>query len=453
VTVDASRRAAYEVVHAVTTRDAYANLLLSAVLQEHALAGRDAAFATELAYGTLRRQGALDLVLARCSKRAFERIDDDLTDVLRLGAYQLLHTRVPAHAAVSTTVDLAGAVCRRGKASAGFVNAVLRCVSRRSWQEWVDEVAPQEKEDPLGHLAVRLAHPRWIAEAFATVLGEDPDSGFGETARAMAADNAPAAVTLVARPGLVERDVLATEAGGTPGALSPLAVRISGDPVRLAAVRDRRAGVQDEGSQLVTLALANAPLDGSDSRWLDMCAGPGGKAALLGSLAAQRGSSVLALERASHRARLVRRATAGLPVEVRTADATRPTHEAAFDRVLLDAPCTGLGALRRRPEARWRRQPEDLDALTALQARLLARALQEVRPGGLVAYVTCSPHRDETVALVDALLSDCPVPVEQVDARPLLPGLPAIGGGPHVQLWPHRHDTDGMFLALLQHGS
>ena len=375
---------------------------------------------------------------------------DDLTDVLRLGAYQLLHTRVPAHAAVSTTVDLAGAVCRRGKTSAGFVNAVLRCVSRRSWQEWVDEVAPAENDDPLGHLAVRHAHPRWIAEAFAAALGEDTDTGFGETTRAMAADNAPAAVTLVARPGLIEREELAAAAGGSPGALSPFAVRVSGDPGRLAAVRDRRAGVQDEGSQLVTLVLANASLDGSDIRWLDMCAGPGGKAALLGSLAAQRGASVLALERASHRARLVRRATAGLPVEVRTADATEPTNEAGFDRVLLDAPCTGLGALRRRPEARWRRQPEDLDALAALQARLLARAVQEVRPGGLVAYVTCSPHRAETVGQIGALLADCPVPVEQVDARTLLPGVPALDGGPQVQLWPHRHDTDGMFVALLR---
>ena len=208
--------------------------------------------------------------------------------------------------------------------------------------------------------------------------------------------------------------------------------------------------MQDEGSQLVALALTRADVDGPDTgRWLDLCAGPGGKAALLGGIAALDGASVDAVEVAEHRAELVRQVVVGLPVTVHTADGREaPLPPDAYDRVLLDAPCTGLGALRRRPEARWRRRPEDVAGLAKLQRELLAAALRHVRPGGVVAYVTCSPHLSETVGVVTGVVRRADV--ELVDARPLLPGVPQLGEGPTVQLWPHRHGTDAMFLALLQ---
>jgi 16S rRNA (cytosine967-C5)-methyltransferase len=208
----------------------------------------------------------------------------------------------------------------------------------------------------------------------------------------------------------------------------------------------------------VALALTRAPLDGPDGRrWLDLCAGPGGKAALLGGLLAVEGGTLDAVEPAEHRADLVRRAVAGLPVAVHVADGrTAPLPDAAFDRVLVDAPCTGLGALRRRPEARWRRRPEDVAGLARLQRELLAAALRHVRPGGVVAYVTCSPHLAETVGVLAAVTrrrgagDGAAVAVERLDARPHLAEVPDLGPGPTVQLWPHRHGTDAMFLALLR---
>jgi 16S rRNA (cytosine967-C5)-methyltransferase len=226
-------------------------------------------------------------------------------------------------------------------------------------------------------------------------------------------------------------------------------VRLSGgDPADLEPVRDGRAGVQDEGSQLAALVLARAPVTGSDVRWLDMCAGPGGKAALLAAVRPE-GTCLVAADLQRHRARLVASAVAG-GAEVVVADGTRPSWRAdAFDRVLVDAPCSGLGALRRRPEVRWRRQPADVPRLQELQRHLLERAVDSCRAGGVVAYVTCSPHPAETAEVVRTIL-DGRRDVEPVDARPLLDGVPALGAGPAVQLWPHRHGTDAMFIALLR---
>jgi 16S rRNA (cytosine967-C5)-methyltransferase len=294
------------------------------------------------------------------------------------------------------------------------------------------------------------AHPRWIVEAFLAVL----DSSLDEVAAALAADNAPARVTLAARPGRCTVEELRRE-GAVPARWSPYAATLeAGDPQRIAAVAERRAGVQDEGSQLVALALAAAPVQGSvtDSRWLDMCAGPGGKAALLAGLAEERGARLLAADVQPHRAALVERTLRGAGGHLGTvvADATTgPWRERTFDRVLLDAPCTGLGALRRRPEARWRKSAGDPAELQPLQIRLLSAALDAVRVGGVVAYVTCSPHPVETREVVASVLRGRD-DVERIDARPSLPGVPDLGDGPDVTLWPHRHGTDAMYLTLLR---
>jgi 16S rRNA (cytosine967-C5)-methyltransferase len=441
---DPARSAALELLSAVRERGAYANLALPQILREHRLSTRDAGLATELSYGACRTLGQLDAVLAACGDRPLGELDGPVLDALRLGVYQLLHTRIPPHAAVSATVDLVRAGPRPG--AAGYVNAVLRRASRDDLAGWIEQLTPAGSTDPLTRLALATAHPRWIASALADALGPGD-----ELEAALAADDRPPVVHLVARPGLMDRNELARAVDGEAGRFSPYAVYLpGGDPARIRAVADGAAGVQDEGSQLVALALANADLAGPDGRWLDLASGPGGKAALLGALAALRNATVDAVEVAPHRSQLVRSATRGLPVTVHTADGRQPGLPlASFDRVLLDAPCTGLGALRRRPEARWRRTEADVAPLVTLQRELLASAAERVRPGGLIGYVTCSPHLSETAGVI----ARRPDGLDLVDARPYLPGVPTLGEGPTVQLWPHRHGTDGMFLALLRRRS
>lgn len=446
--LDPARRAAFDVLRMVSERDAYANLALPALLRERGIVGRDAAFATELTYGTCRTRGLLDAVIGAAADRPPERIDPVLLDLLRLGAYQLLRTRVEQHAAVSTTVEQAG--IEFDSARAGFVNGVLRRIAGGDERSWIAELAPPADTDPVGNLAFTHAHPRWIAQAFADALG----ARAGELGQLLAADDERPVVHLAARPGVLTATELADAVGGEVGRYSPYAVYLpAGDPGRLAPVRDGQALVQDEGSQLVARALTLAAVDGDDAgRWLDLCAGPGGKTAMLAAIGAAQDARVTAVEPAGRRADLVEQNTRGLGVQVLRVDGRDSGLEPGFDRVLVDAPCTGLGALRRRPEARWRRQPTDIGDLTRLQRELLAAAIGLVRPGGVVLYATCSPHLAETVGVVaDALRRH---PVTALDARPLF--APAgdldAGGtdGPHVQLWPHRHGTDAMFAAVLR---
>lgn len=458
--MDAARLAAFDTLRAVQAQDAYANLVLPTLVRDRHLDVRDAAFATELAYGTLRMRGLYDAVLGVCVDRPLEDLDAALLDGLRLGAHQLLGMRVPAHAAVGETVALVRQ--RIGPGPGALANAVLRRMSGRDVQAWTAQVAPDRERDLVGHLAVAHSHPQWVVRAFREALagrGVTTDAPDTELAALLTADNAAAGVSLVARPGLAEVGEL-LDAGAAAGRWSPYAARwTGGDPGQLIAVREGRAGVQDEGSQLVALALAQVPLRGSDDRWLDLCAGPGGKAALLGSLAAIRGARLVAVEPAAHRADLVRSSVAalGATVEVRTGDGRDVGAEEAgrYDRVLVDVPCTGLGALRRRPEARWRRVPGDLTTLGPLQRALLSSALDAARPGGVVAYVTCSPHLAETRFVVDDMLRrradvrllDAAATAAAVDVGSL--GAGAGSTSRTVQLWPHRHGTDAMFLALL----
>jgi 16S rRNA (cytosine967-C5)-methyltransferase len=440
------RRVAYQVIRQVNGEAGYANLVLNKALRESRLGGRDAAFCTELVHGTLRWQGTYDAFLAGSVSRPLADLDPELLDLLRLGAHQLLRMRVDSYAAVSEMVTLTRAEI--GQKRSGLVNAVLRKISQRTLDQWIAAVAPPASEDAYGYLAIAKAHPRWVIEAFAHALGDA-----GGLERLLDADNEPPRVTLVARPGLTEVDELVT-AGATRGKWSPYAAVLQGggDPGRIDAVATGRAGVQDEGSQLVALALAAAPVEGADTNWLDLCAGPGGKSALLAALVRQRDGHLTAVEPLKHRAELVRANLRAIPGDhkVLVGDGTKPTWpDGSFDRVLADVPCTGLGALRRRPEARWRRTPDDVKELRPLQEDLLDSAITSVRPGGVAAYVTCSPHPDETRAVVDAVVGKRDDATLE-DARPLFPGVPDLGDGPDVQLWPHLHGTDAMYLALIR---
>ena len=430
--VDRSRQAALDVLTAVRADDAYANLVLPQVIRKHGLEGRDAAFTTELASGAIRMHGLYDPIIDACLTRP--KLQPEVRDVLRLGVHQLLSMRVPDHAAISTSVDLVRT--NIGSGPSGLVNAVLRKVSRQDIAQWTAEVAPDRGADLHGHLAVAQSHPRWIVDALAEAL-DDPD----QLEALLAADNAPPLVTLVARPGLATVAELEV-AGGTPTRLSPYGVVLGGgDPGSIPAVAEGRAGVQDEGSQLVALLMADAALDGRDERWLDLCAGPWGKAALLGALAAQRGARLVAHERQPHRSALVASAVRAVPpgaVDVLTGDGMRPAWvPGTFDRAVVDAPCSGLGALRRRPESRWRRTPDDVAVLVRIQQVLLDVAIDSVRPGGIVVYATCSPMRAETTDVVVAVLGRRG-DVDEVD---------------RFQLWPHREGTDAMFAATLRRRS
>ena len=455
-----AREVALEVLRAVADRDAYANLLLPSLLAERGLHGRDAALATELAYGTLRGRGTYDAVLAACSTRSLADVDPPLLDVLRLGTHQLLATRIGPHAAVATSVTLARAVA--GAGAAGFANAVLRRVAARDLESWISAVAPDRAANPIGYLAVKTSHPGWIVAAVSEALGEEPVTGLPQTEAALTANGTRPQVALCAVPGLASQaDLIAR--GARPARWSPFGAYSSGgDPARLPEVRQGRAAVQDEASQLAALALARADAgrtgtgaaDAGDRRWLDLCAGPGGKARLLAGLASGRDACLVAADVREHRARLVRAAIPAPGGAAIVADGTEPAwRPGSFDRVLADVPCSGLGALRRRPDARWRKSPADVAALGPLQRSLLRSAINAARPGGVIAYVTCSPHIAETRAVVgevtaardDVLLLDAPALLSEV------PDLACPGpDGRYAQFWPHRHGTDAIFLALLR---
>ncbi len=463
---DPQRLAAYTVMRAVAD-GAYANLELPRVLRDKEIRGRDAAFTTELVYGAVRMHGLYDAIIAVAAARPISKIDENVVDTLRLGAHQLLGMRVPTHAAVDETVALARKV--NGAGAAGFVNAVMRRISERDLDEWLAEVVPAGG-DLTAQLAVEHSHPEWVVKALrAALLGHGAatrETVDHDLSSLVAADNDPAKVSLVARPGLSSVAELVDD-GAESSWISPVgAVLPGGDPGAIRAVREGRAAVQDEGSQLVALALAAVPVDrDGPEQWLDLCAGPGGKAGLLAALALQSGADLTANEVSDHRTGLVRQTlrpamlqagAQGRTIEVRTGDGRfygedEPGH---YDRVLVDAPCTGLGALRRRPEARWRRTPADLADLGMLQRELLASAIEATAPGGVIAYATCSPHLAETQFVVSDVTRKRD-DVEVVDAREFLRDasgevVDVPGSGPTVQLWPHVHGTDGMFLALLR---
>jgi 16S rRNA (cytosine967-C5)-methyltransferase len=443
-----ARRIALDVIMAVRESDAYANLLLPVRLARAKLSEADAGLATELTYGTLRMQGYYDRIIAMAAGRRVEKIDPPILDVLRLACHQLLSMRVAQHAAVDESVQLAKTV--GSNSAVGFVNGVLRTITRTDAETWRERVLAEAQSGEEA-LALEYSHPLWVTRAFRQVLVAEGREA--ELEALLAADNVAPRVSIAALPGKSSPDELDAHLAQ----LSPVgAILDRGDPLQLPAVREGRARVQDEGSQLAALALSRARPVVAGERWLDLCAGPGGKAALLAAEALEGGAVLTANELVPARAELVRKALAVFesPPEVWQLDGTEvgDLHPAQFDRILLDAPCTGLGALRRRPEARWRKQPSDVAGLGTLQARLLASALVALKPGGIMAYVTCSPHAAETKSIVASVLRKTEG-VERVDTQAV---LRSIVGEPldlpeatHVQLWPHRHGTDAMFIQLL----
>ncbi len=449
--IQPARQVAYDTVRAVHEVEAYANLLLPQAIARAGLGGADAALATELTYGTLRRQGTYDAIIAVAAERPIAAIDPAVLDALRLGVHQLLSTRVASHAAVDEAVSLVRAAA--GQPAAGFANAVLRRVSRDTPGDWMALLELSARSDDE-RLALRHAHPVWVIRAFRRALAAEGRAD--ELVALLEADNRAPAVVMAALPGLAD-----IPAGTTRTAHSPLGfVLPGGTPEPVIAAAGGRIRVQDEGSQLAALTLVHAVEPVPGERWLDLCAGPGGKTAVLAAAALTVGAHLEANEPTPTRAGLVRASVAGVPLEVPVSedDGRVRAGDGGYDRILVDAPCTGLGALRRRPEARWRKQPADVPALAALQAELLDAALRGLRPGGIVAYVTCSPHVAETAAVVagtrrvwgEAVVElDARAVLQQFSRRPLDLPAPADGSG-RAQLWPHRHGTDAMSIWLLR---
>jgi len=448
--VQPARRIALDVIMAVRDSDAYANLLLPVRLERVKLSEADAGLATELTYGTLRRQGYYDAVIAIAAGRTVDKIDPAILDVLRLACHQLLSMRVAQHAAVDESVSLAKTV--GSNSATGFVNGVLRTITRSPVDSWREQVLAGARNADE-RISFEFSHPVWIIRAFRSALAAEGRES--ELDALLEADNVAPRVSIAALPG----HSIVAELDAYAAPFSPLgAILDGGDPLKLEAVRSGRARVQDEGSQLAALALSRARPVEKGELWLDLCAGPGGKAALLAAEAAVGGATLIANEVVPARAELVRKALAvfgsDAPV-VWELDGTTvgDDNPDRFDRILLDAPCTGLGALRRRPEARWRKVPKDVAQLSGLQAELLNSALAALKPGGVLAYVTCSPHLAETKVIVEGALKKWAGTVERLDTPSIVNAITSepldLPDGPHVQLWPHRHGTDAMFIQLL----
>ena len=434
---DPVRLLVYDILKEVNRSDGYSNLLLPQALTASNFEQRDKGFATELLYGTLRMQGRHDYIATQVSDRPWSEVDSGIVDVVRLGAHQLFEMRVPSHAAVSATVELARKVLGESKAS--FVNALLRKMSAQSLDQWLAPV--QFISDPVERLSIMYSHPEWIVSAYFDLLRD-----FTEVESLLSANNLAATPTIVWWPGKSSAEELIS-LGAQPTKYSDYGMKIDGAPSTLEAIRHRRAGVQDEGSQLVVQIFAKVISNKDD--WLDLCAGPGGKAALLSSLAKESGKKFTANEISAPRAKLVEQVIGGARLLVGDGRDIAILGE-KYGAILADVPCTGLGALRRRPEVRWRRTVADLRELTQLQRELSDAAISVLEDGGFFGYATCSPHLAETsIAVSDILRKHSEL--ELVDLQPYLPAeLTFAMRDKSLSLWTHRHETDAMFLAVFR---
>jgi len=436
----AARLLAYDLVSQVNRNGAYANLRLPELLSDSNLELRDRAFATELGYGTLRMQGKHDYAISQKADRPITELDEKIVDLLRIGIHQIFEMRVPIHAAVGETVEVARAVAGESKAS--YVNALLRSISADL--SLYEEVKNDTKLTSIDKLAVLYSHPIWIINAYFDQL-----KNWEAVEELLRINNVPVSPHIVAWPGKSSvEEIVAT--GGEKLPIGTYSVLSNALPNDYPAIKDKRAGIQDMGSQLVAeiffATKSNAPL-----KWLDLCAGPGGKAALLNNLLSTRnaGDTFLANEPTPHRADLVARVVPKNKV-VSFDGRDFNSFGETFDRILIDAPCSGLGALRRRPEARWRRSLNDLKELLPLQRDLIDSAYKMLNPGGIIGFATCSPLLSETKSqILDAKYRH--KDLQLLDIANFSPaGTTGVNTDGSLQLWTHLDGSDSMFMALLQ---
>lgn len=437
-----AREVALNVLYHVDTRKAFADLLLGQALRDGGLEPRDAALATGLVNGTLRLRARLDWLLDRYVRAGVDTLPAWIRNILRLGLYQMLYLdRVPVHAAVDESVKLARTYGHSG--TAGLTNAVLRKILREK-----DTLPDPEAviEDPDEALAVATSHPQWLVERWVRRLGR-------EEARALLeAENRPSPVCLRVNPGRTDREALRQTLADSgvqaePGRWSRLSVRVDGNIV-LQTLPEFASGlffVQDESETLVVELLDPQP----GETVLDLCAAPGGKTCQIQEARRSEGR-VVAVDVQANRLNRVRENAARMGVqgvEAVLADGRRPVLSAPADRVLVDAPCSGLGVLGRRADARWRKTEASLRALLPLQAELLAAGAAQVKPGGVLVYSVCSTEPEEGPRQIATFLAGHPG-FEAEDAGEHLPSGVVTEGA--LLLYPHRHGTDGVFAARLR---
>jgi 16S rRNA (cytosine967-C5)-methyltransferase len=425
-----ARTIAFDVVRRVTDEGAYSTRALPTALRRSGLDDRDRALATELAYGTLRRLPWLDAAIGRDAARPIARMTPGARAALRLGAYQVLYTRIPAHAAVSETVGL---VVPRER---GFVNAILRRLA-------TDPPAPPDGADDRS-LALRTGLSAWAVAELRKLLPSD------EVERAALAFGERGPLTLhvnTCRTTVddVERSLTAARLDPLRGVVHPECLLLpGGDPTTMPGWDEGAFAAQDQASAFVVETLAPEP----GERVLDACAAPGGKAAFIACRVGADGR-IVAGDLHPDRAALIPPALRrlGFAGAVLAQDATRPALRGPFDRILVDAPCSGIGSARRRPELLWRSKREELSRLARLQVAIAAAGAELLRPGGRLVYSVCTFPRAETEAACDAIERHRP------ELRPIETRGPGDGGSAtRHRLWPHRDGTDGMFVAAFTSG-
>ncbi|HEY0173857.1 MAG TPA: 16S rRNA (cytosine(967)-C(5))-methyltransferase RsmB [Pyrinomonadaceae bacterium] len=440
--VSPARRAASEILRRVEDEGAFAAPLLAGL--PATLTTEDRALCYELTLGVLRRQLWLDRALEHFSGRQAGKLDAPVRRALRLGLFQLRFlSRIPAHAAVNESVNAAHASGFRS--AAPFINAVLRRATREP-----DFDPAALVEDPLEKIAVETSHPPWLIRRWAEAFGREEAAGFARANN----DSAPASFrvnTLDAGEERLVEDLRNSGVVVTPSLVAPGAWRLEGGGGASAAVRtlagEGRVYMQDEASQLVAHVVGARP----GERVLDACAAPGSKTTHVAALADDR-ARVVAGELHAHRLRLLaetcrRLGARGVSVVGLNAEAALPFADGAFDRVLVDAPCTGTGTLRHNPEIRWRLARESFRELASVQSRILSEAARVVRRGGRLVYSTCSVEREENEDVVAAFLHSNP-DFKQVEAAPAPAALLLPDGA--ARTWPHRDDVDGFYVAAVE---
>ena len=440
------RRAAFDVLYRIEKERSYADILINRELTGGTLQGPDRGLFTELVYGTLRRQGTLDHIIGQFSRQPLGKLERNVLLLLRNGLYQIFYLdRVPVSAAVNETVKLAHTIAPR---AAGFINAVLRRADRER-----DAIRyPNRDRDPAGYLAARHSHPRWLAETWVRQLGVEEAERLAEAMSAAAPFTLRVNSLKGDRDGVIGR-LAAEGVVAVPTEFSPDGLRVTGH-IHLPLLSSFREGlftVQDESSQLAARLLAPRP----GEKLLDLCAAPGGKTTHLAQLMENRGS-IVACDTAQKKLVLIEETAARLGIGIittRLLDASRPPLPFAageFDRVLVDAPCSGLGVLRRNPEGKWWKSAENIAELAALQKTLLRNAAAMLRPGGTLVYATCSTSREENEQVMEDFLSQTADFVLE-DGRELFPEWHDLFTGEgYFRSWPHRHGMDGFFAARLR---
>jgi len=434
---DAPRLLAFDIISEVNRRGGYSNLLLPQALADSSFDERDRGFTTELVYGTIRMQGLYDYIFAQISDRPWNEVDAEIVDLARMGAHQVFSMRTPPHAAVSATVDVARK--KLGESKGSFINALMRKATSKELGDWLEPL--RSENDVVKRMSIEYSHPEWIISAYFDLLKDE-----NLVREELISNNTPAKPTLVSWPGASSQEELIS-LGGEPTRYSRYGALLNEPPASLDVIRHRRAGVQDEGSQLVAQIFSDATMSARIT--LDLCAGPGGKAALLSHICDVSGRDFVANEISEPRAALVKKVIGKFPVIVGDARSIADSNQ-TYDAILADVPCTGLGALRRRPEVRWRRTLKDLAPLLQLQSEIVDAALGVLEPGGVFGFATCSPHYAETTAQVQSILKRHDDLV-LIDISAYLPeGLEGSNRGGALSLWGHIHNTDSMYLALFR---